>query len=282
MENISKVYRYTFELLGHQITIDPANILMTWLVMGLLTIFAIFVARGLRTIPGPVQAIAESVYEFVDDLTVGTLGKQKGNMFVPFIFMIFTFILISNWIGVIPNLAKILGICIAAVHGVFSLIFGSGAGQVAVEGFSKIMFSPNPATWYYPLFTVPDFIEPTRSVNTDLALGIMVFVVVHVNSIWNKGFIEYIKQYWGDVIPCHGYWLLLAPINVMIIINIIGELSSVVSHSFRLFGNILGGFMIITIVSSLVKFIGIPVLLLGFFGLFAGLVQAFVFTMLAR
>ena len=67
----------------------------------------------------------------------------------------------------------------------------------------------------------------------------------------------------------------------MIIINIIGELSSVVSHSFRLFGNILGGFMIITIVSSLVKFIGIPVLLLGFFGLFAGLVQAFVFTMLA-
>ena len=67
----------------------------------------------------------------------------------------------------------------------------------------------------------------------------------------------------------------------MIVLNIIGEISAVVSHSFRLFGNIFGGFMIFTIVSSLIHHLLIPVGLLAFFGLFAGLVQAFVFTMLA-
>ena len=48
-----------------------------------------------------------------------------------------------------------------------------------------------------------------------------------------------------------------------------------------LWGNIFGGAMIIVIVSTLVKHLLLPVGLLGFFGLFAGIVQAFVFTMLA-
>ena len=61
----------------------------------------------------------------------------------------------------------------------------------------------------------------------------------------------------------------------------VGELSKAVSISFRLFGNILGGSIIILVVSSLVKFIILPVGLSLFFGMFVGTIQAFVFTMLA-
>jgi F-type H+-transporting ATPase subunit a len=61
----------------------------------------------------------------------------------------------------------------------------------------------------------------------------------------------------------------------------VGEVSKVVSISFRLFGNILGGAIIILVVSSLVKFVMLPVGLNLFFGVFVGTIQAFVFTMLA-
>jgi len=64
-------------------------------------------------------------------------------------------------------------------------------------------------------------------------------------------------------------------------LDIVSEFSKVISISFRLFGNILGGAIIIVVVSSLVSYIVLPVGLNLFFGIFVGTVQAFVFTMLA-
>ena len=63
-------------------------------------------------------------------------------------------------------------------------------------------------------------------------------------------------------------------------LNIIGELSKVVSISFRLYGNIMGGSIIILVVSDLVYGLVLPPALNAFFGLFVGTIQAFVFTML--
>ena len=91
--------------------------------------------------------------------------------------------------------------------------------------------------WFHFYSNVPHE-EPTRSVNTDLAIALVVFIVVHFNGMFKNGILGYLKGYWGDVIPCKGWWLLLAPINIMIPLNIISEVSSVISHSFRLFGNI--------------------------------------------
>jgi len=115
---------------------------------------------------------------------------------------------------------------------------------------------------------VPGLEEPTKNLNTDLALALMVFVVVHFSAIRVKGIKGYLKSY-CDPMP------FLMPLNV------IGELAKVVSHSFRLFGNILGGSIIIIILSHLTKFIVLPIFLQLFFGLFSGVIQAFVFTMLA-
>ncbi|MFC1595763.1 F0F1 ATP synthase subunit A [Candidatus Margulisiibacteriota bacterium] len=115
---------------------------------------------------------------------------------------------------------------------------------------------------------IPGLSEPTKYLSTDLGLGIMIFVLVHYSGIKAKGIKEYLKSYCEPV-------FIFAPLNV------IGELAKVVSHSFRLFGNILGGSIIIIILSYLTKFLLLPVFLQLFFGLFSGLIQAFVFTMLA-
>ena len=90
-----------------------------------------------------------------------------------------------------------------------------------------------------------------------------------------------LKPFVDDPFPMKGWTIILFPINPFFYLNIIGSIANVVSHSFRLWGNIFGGAMIIVIVSTLIKHLLLPVGLLGFFGLFAGIVQAFVFTMLA-
>ena len=117
------------------------------------------------------------------------------------------------------------------------------------------------------LGVIPHLEEPTKDLNTPLAFGLMGFVVAHYTGIKKKGFKTYIKGYFE-------------PFVIMLPLNIIGELANVVSISFRLFGNIMGGSIIILVVTHLTYSIVLPPFLNAFFGLFVGTIQAFVFTML--
>jgi len=117
------------------------------------------------------------------------------------------------------------------------------------------------------MIPIPGNLEPTRNLNVPLGLGLMAIIVVHYSAIKEKGIVQYLKEF-------------TAPISFMLPINIVGEFAKVISISFRLFGNILGGAIIVLVVSNLTRFILIPVGLNLFFGLFIGTVQAFVFTML--
>lgn len=114
---------------------------------------------------------------------------------------------------------------------------------------------------------VPHMEEPTKDLNTPLSLGIMGFVIAHYVGIKTKGFKAYIKEYFE-------------PMFFMMPLNVIGELAKIVSISFRLFGNIMGGSIIILVVSHLTYSVVLPPFLNAFFGLFVGTIQAFVFTML--
>lgn len=124
---------------------------------------------------------------------------------------------------------------------------------------------------------VPWLDEPTKDLNTALALGIISFLYVQIVTIKTHGIGSYIKDFFK-------------PFFVMAPLNIIGKLSSIISISFRLFGNIFGGAVITKIYFELINghllrellgiFTGMNFLLIGFFTLFEGLLQAFVFAML--
>lgn len=109
--------------------------------------------------------------------------------------------------------------------------------------------------------------EPTKDLNTPLSMGLLGFFIAHFAGIRAKGFKGYIKEYFE-------------PIFFMMPLNLIGELAKVVSISFRLFGNIMGGSIIILVVSHLIYSILLPPFLNAFFVIFIGAIQAFVFTML--
>jgi len=124
---------------------------------------------------------------------------------------------------------------------------------------------------------IPWLEEPTRDLNTTLALGIISFLYVQAASIKARGITSYIRDFFK-------------PFFVMFPLNIVGKLSSIVSISFRLFGNIFGGAIITKlyftfisgsiILETLGLLSGLNFLMIGFFTLFEGLLQAFVFAML--
>jgi F-type H+-transporting ATPase subunit a len=113
---------------------------------------------------------------------------------------------------------------------------------------------------------IPGFTSPTNDINTTLGLALMIVIIVHVLGIKNKGLVRYVKHFFEPFIP-------------FVIINIIEEVAKPITLSFRLFGNILAGEILLLILGMLVPYV-VPTLWLGF-SVFVGIVQAFIFTMLS-
>lgn len=113
---------------------------------------------------------------------------------------------------------------------------------------------------------IPSFTSPTNDINTTLGLALMVVGLVHIIGVKEKGLIRYCKHFFEPYIP-------------FVIINIIEELAKPITLSFRLFGNILAGEILLIILGMLVPYV-IPTAWLAF-SVFVGVVQAFIFTMLS-
>lgn len=121
---------------------------------------------------------------------------------------------------------------------------------------------------------------PTADLNTTFALSILTFFMIHGFSIKRKGVFGWIKGTFLDPVP------------VMAPLNLISEVATPVSLAFRLFGNIVGGMIIMALVYNALGSIlggvlpipifelGIPAVLHAYFDVFAGVLQAFIFTML--
>lgn len=215
MEDFTQILQLKVNLFGIVLRFNVKTIIMTWIVMGILIAFSLLARKRMGIIPNPFQTVAELLITAFYDICIDTLEDEElGKKYFPLICALFMFLLVSNWLGIIPKLS-----------------------------------------------------EPTRDLNTPLGMGIMGFFIAQYAGIREKGFKEYIKGY-------------LEPIFIMAPLNVIGEISKVISISFRLFGNIMGGAIIIIVVSYLVYSLLLPPILNLFFGLFVGTIQALVFTLL--
>lgn len=214
MEDLTKIPQLTLEIFGFNLVFNTETILMTWIVMATLIFFGFLARKKIGFLPNPFQVIAELLVTAFYGLAKDALDEEMAKRYFPLICTLFMFLLLCNWLGIIPRLS-----------------------------------------------------EPTKDLNTPLGLGIMGFFIAHYAGIRTKGFVRYSKEYFQPI-------FFMAPLNV------IGELAKVVSISFRLYGNIMGGAIIILVVSHLVYSLILPPFLVVFFGLFVGTIQAFVFTML--
>lgn len=107
---------------------------------------------------------------------------------------------------------------------------------------------------------------PTADLSTTFALALITFVLTQIEGIRNKGVLGYLKGFFE-------------PIPFMAPLNFIGEITNPISLSFRLFGNMIGGMVIMSLVYTAVP-IFIPVPLHFYFDMFSGILQTFIFIML--
>ena len=113
---------------------------------------------------------------------------------------------------------------------------------------------------------LPGYEAPTGSLSTTAALAICVFLAVPFFGISEVGILGYLKSY-------------LQPTFIMLPFNIISEISRTLALAIRLFGNIMSAGMIVSILLTIAPLI-FPILM-TMLGLITGIVQAYIFSILA-
>jgi F-type H+-transporting ATPase subunit a len=113
---------------------------------------------------------------------------------------------------------------------------------------------------------LPGYAPPTGSLSTTAALALCVFIAVPIYGIGEQGWIGYLKSY-------------TQPTVIMLPFNIISELSRTLALAVRLFGNMMSGAMIIAILLTITPLV-FPIVMTAL-GLLTGMVQAYIFTVLA-
>lgn len=113
---------------------------------------------------------------------------------------------------------------------------------------------------------IPGYEPPTGSLSTTVALALCVFIAVPLFGIEDQGMGGYLKSY-------------VEPTVIMLPFNIISELSRTLALAVRLFGNMMSGAMIIGILLTITPFI-FPIVM-TLLGLLTGMVQAYIFSILA-
>lgn len=116
------------------------------------------------------------------------------------------------------------------------------------------------------LAIVPGFQPPTGSLSTTAALALCVLVAVPLYAIAEAGVVAYLRKY-------------IQPTVFMLPFNLIGEISRTVALAIRLYGNVMSGTVIAAILVSIVPFF-FPIVM-QLLGLLTGLIQAYIFAVLA-
>lgn len=188
------------------------SVVVTWIVMAIMILGAIFLTRGMKTQNiSRRQAIAETIVTKLQSF-VGQMVGEKGKAYVPYLCTILIYIGIANTIG----------------------LFG--------------------------------FKSPTKDLNVTVALSIMSIVLVEAAGIYHLGVKRWAKKF-------------AEPVAIVTPINILEVFTRPLSLCMRLFGNVLGAFVIMELIKIVVPVI-VPAVLSMYFDLFDGLLQAYVFVFL--
>ena len=249
-----------FELpaLGFAVT---NTLLATWLTMFLLIVGSILVTRNLKMVPGGLQNLVEWGVGVLLGLTEA-VARERGRRFFPLVATIFIFLLISNWMGLLPGFGTV-GTIHEAHHG------GYEVEQVSVMGLRVNLLQGREAGEHHTGYTVFSFLRSAATdLNTGLALALISVVMTQVVGVQALG-VKYFSKFlsFKDLMG-----VIVGPLEL------VSELGKIISFTFRLFGNIFAGEVLLAVLAFIIPYlVSVPFMGLE---LFVGLMQAFVFAML--
>jgi F-type H+-transporting ATPase subunit a len=268
------------------------NAFLTALVVDVvLVVLAILGTRKMRLVPSGLQNLLEWIIEALYNLTESVATAKWAPRFFAVVATIFFYVLFSNWFGLVPGLAAV-GVC--EEHHVEDVEHAAFPG-LAAPLLDHPEEAPRP-----PLgcqageVIVPIFRSPSTDLNNNFALalvsvgmtqvfGVMALGIGYFSKFFNvKGMIgAFGPDAQGQRRGCAGMLgaFMFGAIDFFVgILELISEFAKIISFSFRLFGNIFAGEVMLLVLASLVPLI----LTIPFLGLevFVGLIQAFIFFIL--
>ena len=241
-----------FQVGSFQIT---NSLLNSWLAVLVIIVLLVVLRLKLKQIPGKIQHIFEILLEGALSLCDQVTNNRKLTLKIfPLVTSLFIFILVNNWLGLLP--------------------FVGSVGYTAKE-VGHFVF-------------IPLFRAGTADINTTLALSLAVVIGSNIFGIITIGawkiFNKYvnIKAIGGMVTKFRKdkSVLIVAPITFFVgILELIGEMAKVASLSFRLFGNVFAGEVLLASMGAIFLYV-LPTPFL-FLEVFIGLIQALIFSLLA-
>jgi F-type H+-transporting ATPase subunit a len=268
------------------------NAFLTALVVDVvLVVLAILGTRKMQLVPSGLQNLLEWIIEALYNLTESVATAKWAPRFFAIVATIFFYVLFSNWFGLIPGLAAV-GVC--EEHHI------EEAEHAAFPGLAAPLLDNPEETPRPPLgceageVIVPIFRSPSTDLNNNFALalvsvgmtqvfGVMALGIGYFSKFFNvKGMIgAFGPDSQGQRRGCAGMLGAFAfgAIDFFVgILELISEFAKIISFSFRLFGNIFAGEVMLLVLASLLPL----VLTIPFLGLevFVGLIQAFIFFIL--
>ncbi len=240
-----------FDINGFSVT---NSLLVSWAVVILIILFSLILRISLKKIPGKIQGAVEMVFEwFLETFDSVTGDRKKSLMFFPLVFSFFIFILLNNWFGLLPGVGTI--------------------GQVVSE--------------HGHLVLIPYLRGGTADLNTTLSLAVIAVLASHLFGIFKIGAWTHINKFINinafleipKKIKKDPAIILVNPIKAFVgVVEIVGEAAKVASLSFRLFGNIFAGEVLLASMAAIIAWL-VPIPFM-FLELIVGLIQALIFAML--
>jgi F-type H+-transporting ATPase subunit a len=270
--------------------------LTSWIMVAFMIILVFFATRRWEMVPRGIQNAAEAAVEAFYNLVVGVAGEHSARRFFPVVATIFFMVLAFNWLSLLPVFA-VIGTVHKEEHGfVFSDCGGalctefSSPSQLsspsidegdadAKEEYEKDIEEGKTVGELFPFFRAPN-----ADLNTPLALAIVSAIAVETWAIRSLG-IGYGKKFfnfgglWRGITKFNFGMIFSGAVDVFVgLLELISELVRLVSFTFRLFGNVFAGEVVILMFTFLIP----VVVTLAFYGLeiFVGIIQAFIFAML--
>lgn len=228
------------ETIAHLGSFEIRNtLIMAWLAIMVFLILAIAAkCTRYKMIPGRFQCflelLVEGLFDFFDSIV---RDRARTRRFFPLVATIFLFLMVANWMGILP-----------------------GVGSITIEGVHDGHLMP-----------LPVFRSMNADVNMTLAVALISVILTQVYGVALLGFGDYAGKFfvapWRDPIGCF-----------VGILELIAECAKVISFTFRLFGNIFAGEVLLVVISFLLPYAA-PIPFLGL-ELFVGFIQALVFALL--
>lgn len=201
------------------------TLLMAWLAMAVMILFALFTAATrYKLVPGRFQALVEAIVEGLHDFFDSIIGDKKlTRKIFPMVATFFLFIIIANWMGILPGVGSIF---VQAMH----------------EGHME---------------KIPLFRSMNADVNVTLAFTLISVVATQILGLATIGILPHLGKYF--VAP----WKKPYGIGTFVgILEFVSEFARLVSFVFRLFGNIFAGEVLLVVISFLVPYV-VPIPFLG-------------------